>query len=358
MRISTVLLLAIASVSWSGCTPVTDWYAGSRAYAKAADEDAAHGDPSASQQAAAFELPSTEDTVVDSATAARDALKKGILFLPFRDLSKYEGPWHIYTELPRALGDSLAPYDFFRVVPIERVLPLLSPEELKGDITKGRLILLGRELGADVVINGEIEELSMKRFRATVPLGGYRNYQGVVNVNLLVHNVIDGRAVGEYRGDITLDSKRTGIVNPAVHVPLDREYYFLGEHPWGTEEFMATLVGQSVGKCLQDMAKGLSELVTPPPALIVSEPKLIDIEGTRGYINVGLAEGIRNGDKFGVWDQGRELRDPDTDKVLGYASPRRVGVVQVEQVLGEHLSQVLIIDGEGRIRKSFLVRAE
>ena len=187
--------------------------------------------------------------VVDSATAARDALKKGLLLLPFRDLSKYEGPWDIYTELPRGLADSLAGHDFFRIVPTARALTLLSGEEREGKITKGRLILLGRELGADVVITGEIEELSMKRFRATVPIGGYRSYQGVVTVNLLAYNVIDGRSVGEYRGDTLLDSKRTGIVNPAAHVPLDREYYFLGEHNWGTDEFKATLVGQSVGKC-------------------------------------------------------------------------------------------------------------
>ena len=358
MMTVALVLLAFASAYQLGCTPVADWYAGSRAYARGDAPPESQFQALADSAALDSALAGQSVVVVDSATAARDALKKGLLLLPFRDLSKYEGPWDIYTELPRGLADSLAGHDFFRIVPTARALTLLSGEEREGKITKGRLILLGRELGADVVITGEIEELSMKRFRATVPIGGYRSYQGVVTVNLLAYNVIDGRSVGEYRGDTLLDSKRTGIVNPAAHVPLDREYYFLGEHNWGTDEFKATLVGQSVGKCLQDMAKGLSELITPPPALVVSEPKIIDIVGSRAYINVGLVAGIRNGDKFGVWDQGRALRDPDTDKVLGYAPPRRVGVVQVEQVLAEHLSQVQIIDGEGSIQKSFLIRAE
>ena len=73
---------------------------------------------------------------------------------------------------------------------------------------------------------------------------------------------------------------------------------------------------------------------------------------------MGLAEGIRNGDKFGVWDRGRELRDPETDVVLGQAPPRRVGVVQVEQVLNDHLSQVRILEGQEVIRKTYAIRAE
>ena len=346
-------LFVIVLLHQSACSPVAEWYASSREYAKTGGQLAEEVVDRPLQPPAAVAT-----AVADSATAARDALRKGILLVPFRNLSTHEGPWDIPVELPRGVADSLTAYEFFRVLPIDLVLPYLTGDELKGDINKGRFILLGRELGADVVITGEIEEFGMKRFRATVPIGGYRSYQGVVTINLLAHNVIDGRSLGEYRGDIVLDSKRTGIVNPAIHVPLDREYYFLGEHPWGSDEFRETLVGKTVAKCFQDMAKGLSELITPPPKLAVSEPKVIDVVGVQAYINVGLQEGIRNGDKFGVWDQGRELRDPDTDKVLGYAPPHRVGVVQVQQVLTDHLSDVLIIDGEGQIEKGFSIRAE
>ena len=49
--------------------------------------------------------------------------------------------------------------------------------------------------------------------------------------------------------------------------------------------------------------------------LEASDPAIVDIDGERAYINVGLTEGIRNGDKFGVWDRGRELSDPATGAV-------------------------------------------
>ena len=365
-----LLLISTAWLCLAGCTSVAKWYSSSAAQGSSPTERSAAADASAAQvevdagtaaARAARESPASGGLVNEDGETVLDgdaALKKAILLLPFLDLSKYGGPWDIYTELPLGLADSLAGHEFFRVIPTERALTLLDEDELEGRITKGRIIAVGRQLGADVVIVGEIENLTMNRMRATVPLGGYRSYQGVATVTVLLYNVIDGRARGEYRADTLTDSKRTGIVNPAAHVPLDREYIFLEEYEWGTEAFHETLVGQAVGQCLQDLVHGLTELIPPPPSLSVSEPKIIDIDGLRAYINVGLADGIRNGDKFGVWDNGRELTDPGTGVALGFALPRRVGVVQVAQVLTDHLSQAQIVQGEGEIETGYSVRAE
>ena len=279
--------LRLGLAAWlclAGCTSLTQWYSNSRALQS----------PDSAASTAAGEVSARVDANGDVETDLdSDAgLKKAILLLPFRDLFDYGGSWDIYTELPRGLSDSLAGHEFFRIIPTERALALLNEDELKGKITQGRIIAVGRQLGADVVIVGEVEDLSMKRFLATVPIGGYRSYQGVATVTVLLYNVIDGRAAGEYRAAALLDSKRTGIVNPAAHVPLDREYYFLEDNAWGSEAFHQTLVGQAVGQCLQDLSTGLTELITPPPSLAVSEPKIIDIDGLRAYINVGLADGI------------------------------------------------------------------
>ena len=40
------------------------------------------------------------------------------------------------------------------------------------------------------------------------------------------------------------------------------------------------------------------------------------------------------------------------------ALPRRVGVVQVEQVLSDHLSLVRILEGLGEVQKDYAIRAE
>ncbi len=293
--------------------------------------------------------------VVDSSD---EALKQTLLFMPFRDKSKYKGEWDIYSEVPRGLADSLKGSAFFRTFPIDSVLVRLEKKELKGKIDPERALDIGRELGVDYVVLGQIDEMSMKRFRATVPIGGYRSYQGLTVVKLFPYKVIDGEPAGDVEREVAEDSKRYGITNPAAYVPLEKEYFLLGQMQWGSREFHDTLLGKSVGKCLDVLAAGLDSLIQPPAALKVSEPKIISIDGAQAYINVGLADSVQNGSKYGVWDKGRELRDPETDEVLGKALPRRVGVVQIEQVLSDHLSLVRILDGETDVEEGFGIRAE
>ena len=234
---------------------------------------------------------------------------------------------------------------------------------------------IGREVDADYVVLGQIDEMSMKRFRATVPIGGYRSYQGLTTVRLYPYKVIDGEAAGEVVREVIEDSKRYGITNPAAYVPLEKEYFLLGQMEWGSEEFHNTLLGKSVGRCLDHLAAGLDSLIQPPAALKVSEPKIIEVvadtvqadTGQNGpsvrvrlsaYINVGLADSVQKGNKYGVWDKGRELKDPDTGEVLGTSLPRRVGVVQVEQVLSQHLSLVRILQGDDAVQRDYGIRAE
>lgn len=364
-----LLAMAAAWIVWGGCASLPEsklipvmGYADARgdSTAPAAERttaSAASAAPAASAKStapAAALAPQAQDATDDST----DALGQTLLFVPFRDRSKYNGPWDVFSEMARSVGDSLKTHDFFNVVSIDSVLPLLDEKERTGRIREEKALALGRKLDVDYVVMGEIHQLSMKRFRATVPIGGYRNYKALVTVHLSFIKVIDGRPAGLVKAEIEHDSPRYGITNPAAHVPLDREYYFLGETPWGTEEFHQTLVGQGVGLCLSKLREEVVGLIQPPPELTSSEPKVVDIDGATAYINIGLVDSLANGDKFGVWDHGRELRDPENDQVLGRALPRRVGVVQVEQVLADKLSVARILDGQDDIEAGFILRAE
>ena len=352
MGFAAVMTLSATACLNAGCAAMTTQNGEPEGASRS--PDSGHEAAPAAASGPTIVPPATEGAIPDSV----DPLKKILLILPFRDESKYKGPWDIYGQIPRGLADSLAGHPAFHVITPDSGFSRLSEKERIGKIKKTRAVAIGRELGADVVVLGEIEQITISRLRAVVPLGGYRSYSGNTTVTAYFYNTIDAQEVGEYRSESIIDTKRTGIVNPAQHVPLDREYYFMGEAAWGSEEFHKTLVGQSVGQCLQQLAAGLETVIRPAPELMTSEPKIIDIDGSRAYINVGLADAIQNGDKFGVWDQGRELRDPETDAVLGFALPRRVGVIQVVQVLNVHLSQVRIIEGQDSIETSFTLRAE
>ncbi len=311
----------------------------------------------------------SEDSVGRDSAISED-LKQRLLFMPFRDKSKYKGEWDIYSAIPRGLADSLRGSAFFSTVSIDSALVRLKKKELQGKLDVERALAVGRAVNADYVVLGQIDEMSMKRFRATVPIGGYRSYQGLTTVRLYPYKVIDGEPAGEVIREVAEDSKRYGITNPAAFVPLEKEYFLLGQIEWGSEEFHNTLLGKSVSRCLDHLAAGLDSLIQPPAALKVSEPKIIEVVADTvradtnvlvrlsAYINVGLADSVQKGNKYGVWDKGRELKDPDTGEVLGTSLPRRVGVVQVEQVLSQHLSLVRILQGEDAVQKDYGIRAE
>src|SRR5262249_32617684 len=64
---------------------------------------------------------------------------------------------------------------------------------------------------------------------------------------------------------------------------------------------------RSAGDCLGRIAAAGGRL----------EGKIIKVEGTRAWINLGDLSGIKVGDRFGVFDAGEALIDPDTGAKLG-----------------------------------------
>jgi len=286
------------------------------------------------------------------------ALSQSLLLLPFRNASEYKGPWNVSVRVPEALAAALDSNEFLRPLLLDSVRAGLNRREWKGKITLDRGLALAEEAGADYVVFGQIDGLSMQRFRATVPQGGYRSYEGYTHITLRPLKVISQEPLGDVSREASEKTKQYGITNPAAYIPYEKEYFVLGQMQWGSEEFHKTLVGESVDQCVARLAAALDSLIRPPPELRASRPVTIDLEDDQAYINVGLADSVSTGDKFGVWDKGRVLTDPNTGIVLGHALPRRVGVVQVEQVLSEHLSLVRILEGRERVRKEYAIRAE
>ena len=336
--------LALCGLCWSGCAGMPGLES-----VVMMDED---GEP-APEAAAAEKAPPPPVIPMDDP----DFLGQKILVLPFLDSSGYKGSWDIHNGVPGTLSDSLEHNSFYHIVPGDSALAYLEPDELLGEIGMSRAAAIGSLLGADWVVLGDIEELTMKRFQATVNIGGYRSYEGIVMVNLTLVNAIDGRRGGELSTEGVMDSKRTGITNPAAFVPLDKQYFFLDDLVWNSDTFRESLVGKALAAWARNAADGIAEQIRPPPSLTV-KGKIIVVDGAVAYINIGLANGIRNGDKFAVWDHGRELTDPETGAVLGRSLPSRVGIVQVEQILNENLSKTRVLEGVDRISENDALRAE
>ncbi len=314
-----------------------------------AAETEEHAEETAAQEA---------DTMAVNGPDSLRALAQSVLFMPFENVSRYSGPWNLPVGVPSMLQRSVAQERHLRSIPVDSALVRLSGRELKGQVTLERALEVAQELDADYVVFGQVEELQMRRFRATVPAGGYRSYEGGTQITLRPVKVIDREPVEPITRQGIQETKQYGITDPAAYAPYEREYFMLSAIEWDSREFHQTLVGQSMHHCMDQLSAALDSIIRPPPELQPLEPAIIDLDGGNAYINVGLADAVRNGDKFGVWDNGRVLTDPQSGMVLGRSLPRRVGVVQVEQVLSDHLSMVRILEGQDDVRLEYSIRAE
>jgi curli biogenesis system outer membrane secretion channel CsgG len=78
-----------------------------------------------------------------------------------------------------------------------------------------------------------------------------------------------------------------------------------------------------------------------------NEGKIIKVDGTKAYINLGANAGIKMGDKFTVFNIGEALIDPDTGKKLG-ADEKQTGSGTITEVQSEFA--IMTLSGTGKAK--------
>ena len=280
-----------------------------------------------------------------------------IAVLPFENKSHYDGTWDIQGGAAALLGEVLrenAFYTIFSQDSVRAVLEGRSKKERRGDIAA-----IGRELGADVLITGKIEEFNITRFMAGAQmLGGYRSYASTVRLEATLWRVVDGRELGIIGGGGEVQDRDIGLTLLGRPTQRDSQFYGLNDIEFGSDVFRKTIIGQAMLKAIREIKGKVEEVVTPPSGLkATARPVVVlEVQGDEAYVNAGAEDGIRVGDKFNVYDQGKELRDPSTGEVLGYTDEQKAGAIQIMEIKGAHLSKARIIDG--RVEARFSVRSE
>ena len=103
--------------------------------------------------------------------------------VPFADESGFrEGVWNVEYELANMLSIEL------EAIPEWRVVPFLAVAELTleyGAETETKALQIARQLGADVVLLGLLQDYDMRRFSVGDPLlGGYKSYTAVAQMQV------------------------------------------------------------------------------------------------------------------------------------------------------------------------------
>ena len=116
----------------------------------------------------------------------------------------------------------------------------------------------------------------------------------------------------------------------------------LNEIPFGVEHFRQTIIGKATLAALQQLTKEIGAKTAPPHTLQQREPKILSLKGKEGFVNLGLADSVEVGHKFVVYSR-REMK--------------RIGVVQIAAVLAQHLSRILVLEGQEHIQVEDMLAA-
>ena len=257
-----------------------------------------------------------------------------VLIVPFEDHSYFRGSWDISRGIPQVLGELLQQDRNIVVLPL--VDSLLTAGEDITALSETQALRIGDNAGADLVVNGDIRNFSIKRFNAGNPfLGGYTSYTALVEVEIQLLQPLSMSQVGAAAGKAEITDRDLGLTLLGKPTRKEAALLELNEVPFGVERFRQTIIGKATLDALQQLTKEIAAKTSPPHTLQQREPKILSLKGTEGFVNLGLADKIEVGHKFVVYSR-REMK--------------RIGVVQIVEVLAQHLSRILVLEGQEHIQ--------
>lgn len=266
-----------------------------------------------------------------------------IAVMPLENQSGFrKGIWELGQEMGALLSERMADSPDWRVVPFEVVAALVGEQK---KVKTERALEVGRLVEADIVLLGAIKDYDLSRVTVGDPmLGGYKSYSGTAELDLQALDVKNGSELGTIH--TRQESVDRGLGLDLLGRPRDQDLQFMKLHQleFGSEEFQATAIGQVTLSAMQDLVLKLEQLIKPSELDLGGEaPEVLSVFGEEVYINIGSENKLRPAYRFEVYP------GPDRIEKEGLDAGRRIGVVEVREIIGARLSSVRVVEGEGRI---------
>lgn len=262
--------------------------------------------------------------------------------LPFADDSGFKKDvWDLEQDMPRLLSGEMDRSPAWRVVPFAAVAQVVGrrPREWDDDRLQG----IGQTLRADLLVTGILLDYNMERFGVGDPMiGGYKSYKGVAEIELQLVRVADMTRVGTILSQQETVDRGLGL--DLLGKPREQDYQFLNlaQMEYGSEAFRATAIGQATTMAMDELVQKASQLVRPQGLQVTSgAAEILSVFGDEIFINVGSENGVHKGYRFAVY--------PSRERADGAVASPRVGIVEVQDIIGARVSRVAALSGAERI---------
>lgn len=286
-------------------------------------------------------LLSTEssDAAAQGSHPAPATSRKSVAMLPFRssrqvfDIAGYRAtPSEVNRFLMQRAQNRLVLSGRHQVLERDYLVTIMGEQDLirSADTHPGEQIKVGKRLGADYIITGSIEDLTVVTTSRTIELTGTvtKSTTARVHIDFRVLNVVTSAVE-------IADSLRISLG--------DLEIQGLSQsHP--NTRLDDAVLDLAASKMIHVVQDGIFPI------------KVAKVDAGRVYLNEGAAR-IRENDQFVVYKPGDAVIDPDTGAVLGSADTQ-VAVVRAATVTSKFTIATVVSGQLDESSRGFLCRAK
>lgn len=268
-----------------------------------------------------------------------------LAILDFQNTSGYDGPWHIGGGVSDMLATALFKSNKFDIIEREKIGLIIKEQKFQqtGMVDENSAVELGKLLGADVIVTGNVTEFGIKTgglaFDRFAPHGltglGVKTQTVRVAMDVRLIDVQTGKLVAAEEADASNSSGSVGIGIENTGMAF------------GDRGFDETSAGKATRETVNKMVQKI--------VASLYSAQVASVDGNEVIINIGKKDGVKIGDMFEVKSMGKQIVDPATGKVLGYKKSA-AGTIRISAV-EDTFSTGTLIDGATR-EKDFVEKIE
>ncbi|PHV63619.1 CsgG/HfaB family protein [Cyanobacterium aponinum] len=265
-------------------------------------------------------------------TTNDEKIRVAVLDFDYSALSNPQWMLSIFGGSARGVSDvlvnRLVDSEKYRVIERSRLDAVLAEQNLgaSGRVDPSTAAEIGRLLGVEVVIIGSVTQFDIQKQGSTFGLFGV-NVGGQTTEALVSLNV---RAVNTTTGEIIMGAEGSG-----VGTQKDDQVYVFGMGGGTTTsnegKLLSVATQKAVDQILVEMEKKNDRLTAVPKVLPNIDAVVADVSGGTVVLNKGSQDGYRTGMKVSIERVGKEIKDPETGKVIRRLTTA-IGVVELYDV--------------------------
>lgn len=265
--------------------------------------------------------------------------KKRIAILDFEYGTVYSDVGYIFgsnVDVGKGIADllvtKLVQGGQYSVIERKQLDKIIAEQNLgaSGRVDEATAARIGKILGVDALIMGSIHTFGRDDKNrgagggVSVPVPifggvkvGQQKAKAIVGINyrMVAADTAEIFSAGDARGE----SKRAGA-NIQMSGGVKGVYTDAGAG-MSNSNFAETVIGEAVYDCVNKLAAQLEEKAASMPARSAAAPVkaegvIADVSGNTVIINIGRNAGLKKGDRLEVKRIAREVKDPDTGKVI------------------------------------------